>query len=90
MDIHKILDDKIKSASKKDRSKINRILVMLKGDTIVLRNNFSQHLYVLYKKFYEQKLDDELKNYDDPSLITYLKNKCITSLREIKQMKSGH
>lgn len=86
MNIHQIFHEKLVNANKKDRSKCQRILRRLSLDIDVLKNNYSDHLYKLYREFYVQKIFSEMYNFDDTSIITYFTNKCLASLSEIRNM----
>lgn len=85
MNIHQVFNEKLKNASKKDRSKCQRILCRLKLDIDVLKNNYSEHLYRLYREFYIQKIFLEMYNFEDRTITTYLTNKCVTSLLETRK-----
>ncbi len=85
MNIHQVLEDKTRKSSKGDRSRINRILIMLKGDCEILSNHYSDHLYFIYRDFYINKINSEKINYNDPTLITYVTNKCVTKLKEARE-----
>lgn len=85
MNIHQIFNEKLVNASKKDRSKCQRILHRLSLDVKILKNNYSEHLYKLYREFYVQKVFMEMYNFEDRSITTYLTNKCVTLLLEVKR-----
>ncbi len=85
MDIHQVLEEKTRKACKGDRSRINRILITLKNDCEILSENYSNHLYFLYRDFYINKMNSENINYKDPSLVTYITNKCVTKLKEARE-----
>lgn len=86
MNIHQRFDQILRNACKKDRSKCQRILQRLSLDVDVLKNNYSEHLYKLYREFYVQKVFLEMYNFEDKSITTYLTNKCVTSLLKIKRI----
>lgn len=85
MNIHQVFNERLQNASGKDRSKCQRILMRLSLDLKVLKNNYSEHLYKLYREFYVQHIFLETYNFQDTSITTYLTNKCVTSLLEVKK-----
>ena len=83
MNIHQIFEEKMRKASLGDRSRMYRVLVSLKEDCKTLKENKSDRLYKIFKDFYSSKIKEEISNYNDPSLSTYIANKCVTSLRDV-------
>jgi hypothetical protein len=83
MNIHQIFDEKMQTASKGDRTRIHSIMVFLKQDCKILKENKSNRLYKIFRNFYSSKIKEEISNYNDPTLSTYIANKCITSLRDV-------
>jgi hypothetical protein len=83
MNIHQIFDEKMQTASKGDRTRIHSILVFLKQDCKILKENKSNRLYKIFKNFYSSKIKEEISNYNDPTLSTYIINKCISNLRAV-------
>lgn len=83
MNIHQIFNEKIKVASRGDRTRVHRILVSLKQDCKILSENRSERLYKIFRNFYSSKIKEDIQNYNDPTLSTYIINKCISNLRAV-------
>ena len=83
MNIHQIFDQKMKAASRGDRTRIHRVLVSLKQDCKTLSENNSERLYKIFKNFYSSKIKGEIHNYNNQTLSTYIINKCISNLRAV-------
>lgn len=85
MNIHQKFHEMFLTLSKKDKSKCDRILKRLKLDLDILDKNYSEHLFELYRGFYIQKIFIEMYNFENSDIVTFLTNKCVASLREIKR-----
>jgi len=87
MNIHQIFDEKMQTASRGDRTRIHSILIFLKQDCKILKENKSDRLYKIFRNFYSAKIKEDISNYNDPTLSTYIANKCISSLRDVYLIK---
>lgn len=85
MNIHQKFHEILVNASKKDKSKCQRILSSLTRDINVLKFNYSEHLYKLYREYYIHHIDFEKNNFEDNSIPSHLVNKCVTLLLQSRR-----
>lgn len=79
-----ILNEKMeKCSSKKDRSRIQGILLRLKIDCKILSQNNTLRMYAILRHYYLTEVISKM-NFDDKLLHTYVANKCISQLRKVK------
>jgi hypothetical protein len=87
--IHEVLDIKLRSASRNDRSRIQRTLLMLKSDVNTLNKNYSERLYKIFNRHYRDFIKEQKQFYVDKTICSYLEGKCVGKLRNIKDLNTN-
>jgi len=85
MNIYQALDAKLRNASKGDKSRIQRCILLQSYDSELLYRNYNDRLDKILKEYWKNKMSFESMNFHDPSIVTYIINRWFAESRRIKQ-----
>ena len=82
--VHHRLDEKLRGASNKDKSRIQRAILTQNSDLCMLNKNYSERLYELLILNYKIKT----YSFEDKTIESFIKNRIRTELKMTRKFKT--